>query len=188
MLTSCNNLKRTSLFLLFLVIGIIPSIAQDKGQTEIGEKFIKAWKRHKIYTLQLAEAMPEERFKYKINNETLTFGEILMHIAGANYMFSSLAGQHKNPTPAGHFAVEGKSKTDIIKILTESFDYSLERLLKATTSDLLKTTPWGNPIEASTTRTGEEVFHVMREHAAHHRGQLGVYLRLKGITPPPYID
>ena len=23
-------------------------------------------------------------------------------------------------------------------------------------------------------------------HAAHHRGQAEVYLRLKGITPPPY--
>jgi uncharacterized damage-inducible protein DinB len=27
---------------------------------------------------------------------------------------------------------------------------------------------------------------LLNDHQAHHRGQLIVYLRLKGITPPPY--
>lgn len=164
------------------------SIAQTSATTSFGDDFIKAWKRHKVYTLRLAEAMPDNHFSYKPTEEVRSFGQLLIHITGANYMFSSLSGGQDFPIDKENLKAEGKSKEPILKMLGESFDYAEGILKTITQADLAKTSPWGNPIEASTTRTYAEILHVMREHAAHHRGQMTVYLRLKGVTPPGFID
>ena len=37
------------------------------------------------------------------------------------------------------------------------------------------------------TRTRRQFLMLMADHVTHHRGQMLVYLRLKGITPPKYI-
>lgn len=164
------------------------AMAQEKAKTAFGNDFVKPWKRHKIYTVQLAEAMPPENFSFKADQETRSFGEMLLHIAGANYMFSSITAGEEFPVDRQALAAEGKSKEEIIKILGESFDYAENVVMNIDEVALKKTSPWGNPIERSTSRTYAEILHVMREHAAHHRGALTVYLRLKGVTPPGFID
>lgn len=164
------------------------SAAQTEAATDFGKDFLKAWKRHKIYTLRIAEAMPEAHMSYKPSEETRSFGEILIHVTGANYMFSSIPGGQDFPIDRESLKAEGKSKEEILKILGASFDYAEGILKTITEADLAKTSPWGNPIEASTTRSYAEILHVMREHAVHHRGQMTVYLRLKGISPPGFID
>ena len=35
--------------------------------------------------------------------------------------------------------------------------------------------------------TGRELFYLTRDHVTHHRGQMVVYLRLKGLEPPQYV-
>nr|NIM13383.1 DinB family protein [Candidatus Aminicenantes bacterium]NIM80034.1 DinB family protein [Candidatus Aminicenantes bacterium]NIO82289.1 DinB family protein [Candidatus Aminicenantes bacterium]NIQ68157.1 DinB family protein [Candidatus Aminicenantes bacterium] len=32
-----------------------------------------------------------------------------------------------------------------------------------------------------------QTFMTIRDHVAHHRGQMVIYLRLKGIKPPQYV-
>ncbi|MBO3697027.1 DinB family protein [Roseivirga sp. E12] len=162
--------------------------AQEKSKTSFGSDFAKAWKRHKIYTLRLVEAMPEKSYDYKPEDNARSFKEMAMHLAGANYMFSSIASSQDSPVDRSMFNADGKTKEQIVKMLTESFDYALNAVLNVGEETLNKTSPWGNPIESSTTRSYREIFHVMREHAAHHRGAMTVYLRLNGITPPGFID
>ncbi len=162
--------------------------SQEKAKTNFGEAFAKTWKRHKIYTLRLVEAMPEDNYGYKPVDSTRTFGQMAMHLASANYMFSSIASDQKFPVDRETLKTENKTKEQITEILSASFDYALKAMLNVDDQTLKKTSPWGNPIEQSTTRTFKEIFHVMREHAAHHRGALTVYLRLNGIVPPGFID
>ncbi len=174
--------------LLILSFLAIPSHSQEIAKTEVGIKFLKGWKRHKVYTIRLAEAMTENGYSFKPVESIRSFAEAIMHVITANYMFSSIVGESKFPLSEEDQKIEGKSKADLLRMLGESFDYAEKVVLNITNNQLKKTTTWQNPIEPSTTRTYEEVLYVMREHAAHHRGQLTVYLRLKGIVPPDYID
>jgi len=41
---------------------------------------------------------------------------------------------------------------------------------------------------AKFTRTRRQFFMLMADHVTHHRAQMLVYLRLKGIVPPKYIE
>lgn len=182
------KMKRYILVLLAFIVAAPLAITQEKAKTDFAEDFIKVWKRHKIYTLRLIEAMPEANFDYKPAEEARTFGAMALHVTGANYMFSSISSGNEFPIDREMLKAEGKSKGEIIQMLTESFDYSLKALMAVDEDMLKQTTPWGNPIEQSTIRSFKEVFHVMREHAAHHRGAMTVYLRLNGVTPPGFID
>ena len=92
-----STMKRTLAKLALIIFSLNPILAQEKANTAFAEEFLKAWKRHKVYTLRLAEAMPEEHLSYKLDNDTRSFGEVIMHVAGANYMFSSVASGQNNP-------------------------------------------------------------------------------------------
>jgi len=162
--------------------------SQEKAKTNFGEDFAKTWKRHTIYTLRLVEAMPEDSYGYQPADSTRTFAEMAMHLASANYMFASIASSQEFPLDREALKTVNKTKEQITEILSASFDYALKAVLNVDDQTLKKTSPWGNPIEQSTTRTFKEIFHVMREHAAHHRGAMTVYLRLNGVLPPGFID
>lgn len=71
---------------------VFHATAQTTAVTSFGEDFLKAWKRHKVYTLRIAEALPADQLGYKPQTEARSFGEILIHITGVNYMFSSISG------------------------------------------------------------------------------------------------
>ncbi|MEZ5427961.1 MAG: DinB family protein [Pyrinomonadaceae bacterium] len=161
------------------------SKTQTTDKPSFGKEFSKMWQRHKRYTLDLAEAMPEEYFNFKPTSEVRSFAEILLHIASSNYGFSMITKGENGPS---QFTVGGKSKKEILEILADSFDFGDETVKRISENELSETVPWANRLEPSTTRTKRDVFQVMREHAAHHRGALTVYLRLKGITPPAYVD
>lgn len=187
------KLNKIIIAVIFIIIANIFVFAQDAKttkmseknlyKTKFGEEFLKVWLRHKTYTLDIAKAMPEEHFNYKPTPDVRSFAEGLLHIAGANYAFSSMAKGVKSP-----FKSEAKSKKEILKVLAESFDFGHEALKNITESQLTETMTWRNRLEPSTKRTKKQVLHVMREHAAHHRGGLVIYLRLKGVKPPSFVD
>ncbi|MDI6784141.1 MAG: DinB family protein [bacterium] len=60
-----------------------------------------------------------------------------------------------------------------VKIINEMTDEQLHKIAK---------TPWGFEQPAIGLLWG------MRDHMIHHRGQLFVYVRLKGLKPPPFIE
>jgi len=36
-------------------------------------------------------------------------------------------------------------------------------------------------------RTKRQIFMILTDHVTHHRGQLIVYMRMKGVVPPEYV-
>lgn len=161
----------------FDVCGQVPDLVQVE----------KAWKRHKTYTIELLDAFPEEKLSFRPSKESRSFAELMVHIAQSNYGFSTMiVGQ---PIPSAEvFDVKGKSKNQVRLILADSFDYLLKHIGTVKPEAWGDSFPWGNRLEPATKRTRLEVFTILKEHAAHHRGQATVYLRLNGIEPPSFID
>ena len=103
-----------------LAIMVAGSVELYAGGT-FAKEFLPTWQRAEDYSVKFAEAMPEEHYNFKPTPEIMSFGEQVVHTAGASFWFGSkLTGE---PNPAKEFKSEGKSKAEIIEHLKKSFDY-----------------------------------------------------------------
>src|SRR5215472_1865895 len=125
-------------------------------------------------SVEVAETMPPDQYNFKPAPESMTFGELMSHIATTNYQFCAGlkdATPPKLPSPT--------DKDGVVKLLNNSFNYCSDIISSLTEPQLtaLHDSPDGR-------LPGREVLLAMYIHVAHHRGQAEIYLRDKGITPP----
>lgn len=128
-------------------------------------------------SVEVAETMPPEQYNFKPAPESMTFGELMSHIATTNYQFC--AGL-KDTTPPK--LPSPTDKDEVVKFLSNSFSYCSDVISGLTERQLgaVHDSPDGR-------LAGREVLLAMYIHVAHHRGQAEIYLRDKGITPPRYM-
>jgi len=127
-------------------------------------------------SIAVAQAMPPDQYSYRPHPESMTFGELMSHIATTNYQFC--AGLKDSDTPTLPTPVD---KDAVMKFLSDSFAYCSAVIPKLTAEQLDKAhnSPDGH-------LPGRDILLAMYIHVAHHRGQAEIYLRNKGIRPPPY--
>lgn len=139
--------------------------------------------------MRLAEAMPEDKFDFNPTNLNLadsrdpvrTFAGQLKHLATDNYdIWSPLTG---DAIPAGITDVNGppelKSRADILKFVKDSFALGHKAAATLTARNVLEKLPFRGMEPA---RLYLATYALI--HDNDHCGQLAVYLRLAGITPP----
>lgn len=129
-------------------------------------------------SVAVAEAMPAESYSFRPHPESMTFGELMMHIASTNYAFcAGLKDTKAPPDPS----LSPTDKDGVVKFLSSSFSYCAG-IIPNLSEDQLSTvhdSPDGR-------LPGREILLAMYVHVAHHRGQAEIYLRDKGIKPPSY--
>lgn len=123
--------------------------------------------------------MPPEQYTFRPDPGSMTFGELMSHIASTNYAFC--AGLQDSSTPQTP-APSDKEMDAVVKFLSGSFEFCSTVIPNLTEEQLTKVhnSPDGR-------LPGREVLLAMFVHVAHHRGQAEVYLRDKGIKPPSYM-
>ncbi|MBZ5680156.1 MAG: DinB family protein [Acidobacteriia bacterium] len=148
-------------------------------------EFLHDWQISKQFTIDVANAMPAEFYSFKPNPEEMTFGEQMIHIAGANvYRFREITGI-KPPFDFDPSKPPASDKQNVLKTLEQSFDYVLDVLPKITPEQLQHT--WHIPSwKGRNDPDGRAMILNMFVHTAHHRAQCEVYMRAKGIKPPDY--
>ena len=159
----------------FLLAGALSVSAQEQGS--LVDTLVKHWESSKKLTLAVAEAMPEADYSFKATPSEMSFGEQMNHIAKANGNYCSGALSVPNPLSA----TPDNTKTAAQKNLETAYDFCISGLKKMPDSELMKMVG-----KAPRQATVFEMFWGGFTHAAHHRGQAEVYLRLKGVTPPKY--
>jgi uncharacterized damage-inducible protein DinB len=168
-------MKSTSFCILALTAAQF-TLGQESGKTIIGE-MTKHWESSKSLSLAVADAMPADAYSFKATDAEMSFGEQINHIATANGNYCAAAMGVKNPITKQ----EDASKATAVKNLTAAYDFCLDGLSKLNDKGLQETVTRGGTVVSKF-----ELFWGGFTHAAHHRGQAEVYLRLKGITPPAY--
>jgi uncharacterized damage-inducible protein DinB len=148
-------------------------------------EFVRDWQISKQFTLDVANAMPAELYTFKPNPEEMSFGEQMIHIAGANvFRFNQITGI-KPPFVFDPAKPPASDKENALNLLEQSFDYVLDVLPKITPQELQRT--WQIPSwKGRNDPDGRAMILNMFVHTAHHRAQCEVYLRAKGIKPPDY--
>ncbi len=163
-----------------LLLLVLPMLAQDASMLSRTE-FIENWKTSKAFTLAVAQAMPEELYKYKANPAEMNFAALMIHIADSNYFrFAQIAGDKTTGLPKP----EHWSKAAIVDRLAASFDYCLEKLRTYTEAQLHQqySVDWYERPKAG----GRQILLGMYVHTAHHRAQAEVYMRANNVKPPDY--
>ena len=134
------------------------------------------WNRMKETLVKTAEKMPEENYAFKPTPEVRSFGQLVGHVADANFMFASLSAGEK-PTPRDIEKTK-TSKADLVAALKESLA-ACDKVF--TMSDAEHSTPT-KLFGMDTTRLIFVV--IIFSHDAEHYGNMVTYMRIKGLVPP----
>jgi uncharacterized damage-inducible protein DinB len=136
-------------------------------------------------TRKLLECVPDGKFDYKPHEKSMTLGKLASHVAEIpTYIVSTLrlerldfTGEEKQAAPA--------TRQEMLDAFDKTVAEARELLSKATDEDLAKI--W------TLTYMGQQIFSMPRaavlrtmclSHLYHHRGQLGVYLRMNDVEFP----
>ena len=131
----------------------------------------------KTILLRSAEKMPEENYSFKPTDDIRSFGQVVGHVADAQYMFCSIVLGEKNP--ALKIEQTKTSKADLIAALKGAFAYcdkAYDNMTDVTGAERVKLMGMDAPKLSALT--------VNNMHSNEHYGNLVTYMRLKNIVPP----
>ena len=131
------------------------------------EQLLTTLENSRVYTLAVAEAMPEKFYDSKPTDSVWTFRELLHHVAyGIEWWnennVKKIKADWNPPAPV-------KDKKAVVDYINRAYDTLKTTLEKTTANDAI-------------------VLGVVStlDHVTHHRGQAVTYLRCQGVAPPEY--
>jgi uncharacterized damage-inducible protein DinB len=125
-----------------------------------------------------AAKVSEADYAFKPTPEVRSFGELVGHVANANYMICSMALGEKSPATAD-FEKTVKAKAELEKALAGAIAYCDGAISKLTTASAKEEVKF---FTGQTPRLG--VFSFNNAHNMEHYGNMVTYMRLKNIVPP----
>ncbi|HEY2109942.1 MAG TPA: DinB family protein [Candidatus Acidoferrales bacterium] len=173
------------LVLCFLVPAGV-ALAQDKPAADkpavTAENPLTSWNkiaymRVRGILVRSAEKMPEENYSFKPVDTVRSYGQIVGHVADAQYLFCSLALGEKGPgLDIEHTKT---SKADLVAALNTAFAYCDKAYESMTDASAVQTIKlFGNDAPRMSALI------VNNMHNMEHYGNLVTYMRIKGIVPP----
>jgi uncharacterized damage-inducible protein DinB len=191
-------MKKLTFYALIVVVAISTlAFVNTKNTTVENEKgddyFLKLLEESKSYTIELAEAMPADKYTFKPHDSVRSFGEQMAHIGmSSKFLLSTFVKGEPFPTDPNVFAEIGKmekemgtSKEACIKTITETFN-DIKSTYKSMDDAAMKemfTVPF-DPTQPKFPKS--KAFDFIRDHMIHHRGQALVSLRMQGVKAPAY--
>jgi uncharacterized damage-inducible protein DinB len=171
-------MKRLTLLFSFLILTLVTgSVFAQFTQSQM----VVEWQRAKTYTKAYLDAMPADGYGFKPTPEIRSFAEQMLHLATDNYGFAAFASGKQ--APSADTALEKTvqpTKEATTKAVMDSYDFMISTLQNMTADQMNELVKRRNGQEISRANLFGKGF----EHQTHHRGQMTIYLRLKGVTPP----
>ncbi len=170
---------------MLLVCLLVPAgvaLAQEMPAAAAPANPLSAWNkmafgRLKDILMRSAQKMPEENYSFKPTEAVRSYGQIIGHVADAQYLFCSMALGEKNP--GLNIEQTKSSKADLVAALSSAFAYcdkAYDGMTDATAVQTIKL--FGNDAPRLSALT------VNNMHDMEHYGNLVTYMRLKNIVPP----
>ena len=172
-----NTLKLTlASVLCLLVLSLAPASAQTSDNPiSAGQKGLYAMVKNNL--VRGAEKMPEENYSFKPTPDVRSFGQLIGHVADAQYMICSAVLGEKNPAP--DIEKNKTSKADLGQALKDALAYCDKAYDGLTDAQAAQTVKFFGRDQAKATVLSFNTMHNME-----HYGNMVTYLRLKGLVPP----
>lgn len=134
---------------------------------------------------EAADSMPEQDYSFRPAPGVRSFGEILGHVANANYLFCSAANKAQMPLRTNLEKVTEKAA--LVKALRDSLAYCDAVYETTTDSNFNDAVTVAGPGNKSTPTVRGAVLMFNTTHNNEHYGNLVVYMRAKGHVPPSTV-
>lgn len=152
----------------------------------INESLIGEFQQELKSTRKILERVPCDKADWKPHEKSMTLGRLASHVAENPFLIiATLSADELDLAKTPYVPFEAKNNDELLKKLDDSSAEAIELLKKASDEDLMRN--WSM-------RDGEKIFMTMPKiasirmlglnHWYHHRGQLGVYLRLQNVPLP----
>ena len=152
-----------------------PAAAQSVA---LRDELLRDWSDMKHTMHRLAEEMPGEQFDFRPTDAQRTFAQQAFHVAGANVLNLSFLGGDVAPPVIDRTAA---GRAEAIAAMDASFDYGTT-LLQSQNDAWLMAVVETNAFLGPSSRA--RVVWFLLGHSWDIYGQMVVYLRLNGHTPP----
>lgn len=153
---------------------------------EIATSLLAEFEQELGTTRKFLERVPEERLAWRPHEKSMTAGQLALHIAQVPEGVLRLAAPDEAQVPD---VSRERPQPAALREILDTLDRSAEHLRQTLPtwddgrmSDTFRITQEGRTV-MSLPRTAF-LRSIMLNHWYHHRGQLGVYLRLLGVSVP----
>ncbi len=160
---------------------VASAVVAHAQSASIRDGAVQDWTRLKDTMMKISDAMPEAKFGFRATPPERTFGEQILHVAEANVVQMGRLGSKATP-PVINMKATGKA--DILKALADSFDFGAAALNEQTDQSMLFTAENTRYDRFMGPSTRARVVYYVIGHTWDIYGQMAVYLRLNGVTPP----
>jgi uncharacterized damage-inducible protein DinB len=165
---------------LVLALGLLPAAAhaQQPAAADAGVAALRDnWRQVTAHITTAAEELPEADYGYRPVATVRTFGQMIAHVAGAQYMMCAAAlGEPAREEDA--IERTATTKAALVRALKESTEYCARAYAQTSAAASAPAQLFGQK---------QPRFHALALNAVHngeHYGNLITYLRMKGIVPP----
>jgi uncharacterized damage-inducible protein DinB len=165
--------------LVIAALFVTPFVAQ--AQTASSSGFVASqrgmYDMVKDYITRAAEQMPEEHYGFKPTPEVRSFGQLIGHVANANYMICSTVIGGASPNSV-NIEQTKTTKADLVQAVKASFTYC-DGAYRISEAQAAETTQLFGAQQPK--------LYVLSFNSAHdfeHYGNIVTYMRMKGLVPP----
>jgi uncharacterized damage-inducible protein DinB len=176
-------IKSLGVVALLLLAGVAISsfVSKDADSPDMVAATMPLWEMSKTHTLEVLDAMPEDKFTYTPTPESKSFASQMVHIGYTLHFFNvrMLQGQeiqYAEPDAAT------MTKAEIREMVAKNFDEIMATVSGLTEENLSITFPFGPGKEMSVA----QAILFAHDHTTNHRAKANLYLRMNDITPPNY--
>ncbi len=151
----------------------------------LAERLLADFRTESANTRKYLEAIPDDKLDWKPHEKSMSLGQLVAHIAENPSWVSSIAGDDLDFATVDYKPLVVSSRAEAIAALDEHAA-TFEAALEGKSDEAM--------LETWTMRNGDAILMQAPRHEAmratgihhwiHHRGQLGVYLRLLDVAVP----
>jgi uncharacterized damage-inducible protein DinB len=160
---------------IIVVLLAVPAAAQETNPLSGYHRFM--FGVLKTILINSAEKMPEEHYGFKPVDTVRTYGQIIGHVADAQYASCAATLGEQNPAP--RIEQTKSAKADLVAALEDALAYCDRAFNAMTDADAAQ------PVKSmgrEAPKLGALAGHLV--HTTEHYGNLVTYMRMKGIVPP----
>ncbi|HZA98613.1 MAG TPA: DinB family protein [Gemmatimonadales bacterium] len=174
-------MRASPLFALAILSGATSLAAQTEKAGTSGNPAVSTarmlWDQPTEYITTVAEELPESTYAYRPTPEVRTMGQLIGHVAGAQYLICA-AALGEPPRREDDIEKTRTRKADLVAALKASTQYCTKAYAQTDRNAQQTTKLFGQE------RTRLYALGLNANHNAEHYGNLVTYLRLNGIVPP----
>ncbi len=153
---------------------------------DIRELVVPEFKFEMMKIRATLERVPETKLEYRPHEKSMAIGKLAAHLARIpSFIVPIMEMPEFDAATSGHPPLVMESSAQLLQAFDEYVDKGLAILTTVDNATLMQ--PWKLLSKGTTVLQGtryQMTRTLVLNHAIHHRGQLGVYLRLNDVPVP----